>query len=89
VDEPTAAARTAVMESKASKDSERRTYLVAVVMSSLGIASMTAAATFLDHRIKIFKTRFHADRFRETFSVLSILVGSGFVYNCTRICSEL
>jgi beta-carotene 3-hydroxylase len=39
-------ARMAVAERKARKESERRTYLVAAVMSSLGITSMAAAAVY-------------------------------------------
>jgi beta-carotene 3-hydroxylase len=35
-----------VTERKASKESEQRTYLVAAVMSSLGIASMAAAVYY-------------------------------------------
>jgi beta-carotene 3-hydroxylase len=35
-----------VTERKASKESEQWTYLVAAVMSSLGIASMTAAVYY-------------------------------------------
>ncbi|KAM0926723.1 hypothetical protein ACQ4PT_003699 [Festuca glaucescens] len=47
VDEPIAAAAgMAVSERKARKESERRTYLVAAVMSSLGITSMAAAAVY-------------------------------------------
>uniref|UniRef100_A0ACD5TTB8 Uncharacterized protein n=1 Tax=Avena sativa TaxID=4498 RepID=A0ACD5TTB8_AVESA len=45
-DETMAAARRAVSERKARKESERRTYLVAAVMSSLGITSMAAAAVY-------------------------------------------
>ncbi|CAN6308219.1 unnamed protein product, partial [Urochloa humidicola] len=41
-----AAARRAVAERAARKQSERRTYLVAAVMSSLGITSMAAAAVY-------------------------------------------
>lgn len=41
-----AAAGMAVSERKARKESERRTYLVAAVMSSLGITSMAAAAVY-------------------------------------------
>ncbi|OEL37627.1 Beta-carotene 3-hydroxylase, chloroplastic [Dichanthelium oligosanthes] len=40
------AARLAVAERAARKQSERRTYLVAAVMSSLGITSMAAAAVY-------------------------------------------
>ncbi|RLN42036.1 hypothetical protein C2845_PM01G00540 [Panicum miliaceum] len=40
------AARRAVSERAARKQSERRTYLVAAVMSSLGITSMAAAAVY-------------------------------------------
>ncbi|XP_040378230.1 beta-carotene 3-hydroxylase, chloroplastic-like isoform X1 [Oryza brachyantha] len=40
------AARRAVAERAARKQSERRTYLVAAVMSSLGITSMAAAAVY-------------------------------------------
>jgi beta-carotene 3-hydroxylase len=40
------AARVAVAERAARKQSERRTYLVAAVMSSLGITSMAAAAVY-------------------------------------------
>ncbi|KAF0911102.1 hypothetical protein E2562_005478 [Oryza meyeriana var. granulata] len=44
--EPDEAARRAVAERAARKQSERRTYLVAAVMSSLGITSMAAAAVY-------------------------------------------
>jgi beta-carotene 3-hydroxylase len=36
----------AVTERKASKESDQQTYLVAAVMSSLGTASMAAAAVY-------------------------------------------
>lgn len=42
----TALARGAVSERAARKESERRTYLVAALMSSLGITSMAAAAVY-------------------------------------------
>jgi beta-carotene 3-hydroxylase len=45
-DEAATPARMAVSERKARKESERRTYLVAAVMSSLGITSMAAAAVY-------------------------------------------
>ena len=41
-----ATARGAVSERAARKESERRTYLVAALMSSLGITSMAAAAVY-------------------------------------------
>ncbi|BAS82067.1 beta-carotene hydroxylase 2, chloroplastic [Oryza sativa Japonica Group] len=44
--EPEEDARRAVAERAARKQSERRTYLVAAVMSSLGITSMAAAAVY-------------------------------------------
>ncbi|KAL5217980.1 hypothetical protein ABZP36_018664 [Zizania latifolia] len=44
--EPDEASRRAVAESAARKQSERRTYLVAAVMSSLGITSMAAASVY-------------------------------------------
>ncbi|XP_051183537.1 beta-carotene hydroxylase 1, chloroplastic [Lolium perenne] len=46
VEEEANEARMAVSERKARKESERRTYLVAAVMSSLGITSMAAAAVY-------------------------------------------
>uniref|UniRef100_A0A453J1G9 beta-carotene 3-hydroxylase n=1 Tax=Aegilops tauschii subsp. strangulata TaxID=200361 RepID=A0A453J1G9_AEGTS len=45
-DAATAPARGAVSERAARKESERRTYLVAALMSSLGITSMAAAAVY-------------------------------------------
>ncbi|KAG8073253.1 hypothetical protein GUJ93_ZPchr0006g42614 [Zizania palustris] len=44
--EPDEASRSAVAERAARKQSERRTYLVAAVMSSLGITSMAAASVY-------------------------------------------
>ncbi|KAL5209607.1 hypothetical protein ABZP36_005230 [Zizania latifolia] len=44
--EPDEAARRAVADRAARKQSERRTYLVAAVMSSLGITSMAAASVY-------------------------------------------
>uniref|UniRef100_A0ACD5WRQ6 Uncharacterized protein n=1 Tax=Avena sativa TaxID=4498 RepID=A0ACD5WRQ6_AVESA len=46
VEGPDEKVRAAVSERKARKESERRTYLVAAVMSSLGITSMAAAAVY-------------------------------------------
>jgi beta-carotene 3-hydroxylase len=45
-DEVSAAAARRVAEMKARKRSERRTYLVAAVMSRLGVTSMAVAAVY-------------------------------------------
>jgi beta-carotene 3-hydroxylase len=45
-DEARAAAARRIAERKARKRSERRTYLVAAVMSSLGVTSMAIAAVY-------------------------------------------